>query len=449
MKLLKIGISGVRGIVGETITPELVMNFASAFGTFLNSKPILVARDTRISGPMLHSACLSALISTGCDVLDLGICPTPILQCMIKKLRAKGGISISAGHNDIRWNALTFINQEGTYLNAFQGEEVLDIYHLGKFTNVPSEKLGIIESANNYLDFYFKKLSKFLDTQAIKKANLKIIIDPCNGAGTKGVDFLSRYLNFELVTVNNEPNGYFPHDPEPRPRNAQQVASIIKIVKADVGFVLNSDVSRVSLVAEDGETLSEEYTLPLIANHYLKKNPGTIITNHSTSRMIEDVAKENNCTVIKTKVGQSYSIQSLIHEDGVMAGEGSGGIAIAEFQRAFDGFLAMGLILEIMAKRKKNISQLIKELPKYNIVKEKIYCPPTKIHSVVNEVKKLYLNREMNSSDGIRVDLDNGWIHVRTSATEPMVRVIAEDRTNEGAQEKAEKVIKFVSLLLK
>lgn len=449
MKLLKIGISGVRGIVGETITPELVMNFACAFGTYLNSKPVLVARDTRISGPMLHSSCLSALISTGCDVLDLGICPAPILQYMVKKLKAKGGISISAGHNDIKWNALTFINQDGTYLSTFQGEEVLDIYHLGKFTKASSDKLGRIKSADNYLDFYFKNLSKFLDVQTIKNANLKVIIDPCNGAGSKIIDLFSQYLNFELVPVNNEPNGYFPHDPEPRPRNAQQVASIIKIVKADVGFVLNSDVSRLSLVAEDGETLSEEYTLPLVANHYLKKNQGTIITNHSTSKMIEDVAKENNCPIIKTKVGQSYPIQSLIHEDAVLAGEGSGGIAIAEFQPAFDGFLTMGMILEIMAKREKKISQLIKELPKYHIVKEKMYCPPTKIHSVVNEVKRLYLNREINSSDGIRVDFNNGWIHVRASATEPMIRIVSEGKSKEEAQKSAEEVINFISLLLK
>ncbi|MBC8357713.1 MAG: phosphoglucosamine mutase [Candidatus Aminicenantes bacterium] len=449
MKLLKIGISGVRGIVGETITPELVMNFACAFGTYINSKPVLMGRDTRISGPMLHSACISALTSTGCDVIDLGICPTPILQYMVKKLRAKGAISITAGHNDIKWNALIFINQEGTYLNTFQGEEVLDIYHLGKFAKASTDKLGRISSANNYSDVYFKNLSKFLDVQTIKKADLKVIIDPCNGAGAKSIDALSQHLNFELVSVNNEPNGFFPHDPEPRPRNAQQVASIIKVIKADVGFILNSDVSRVSLVAENGETLSEEYALPLIASHYLKKTPGAIITNFSTSKMIEDVAQYNNCTIIKTKVGQSHSIQTLIHEDAVMAGEGSGGIAIPEFQPTFDGFLTIGLILEIIAKRKKKISQLIKELPKYHIVKEKIYCPPTKVHSVVNGVKKLYPNQEINDSDGIRVDLDNGWVHIRASVTEPMIRIIAEDKSKEGAQESAEKVINFISSLLK
>ncbi len=449
MKLLKIGISGVRGIVGETITPDLVMNFACAFGTYLNSKRVLLARDTRISGPMLHSACLSALISTGCDVLDLGVCPTPILQHTVKKLRAKGAISISAGHNDIEWNALTFINQEGTYLNAFQGEEVLDIYHLGKFKKVSSEKLGRIKSVDNYLDVYFKSLKRFLDAQAIRKSGLKVVIDPCNGAGAKIIDQLSCFLNFELVPVNNEPNGYFPHDPEPRPRNAQQVASIIKVVKADVGFVLNSDVSRVSLVAEDGETLSEEYTFPLIASYYLKKKPGAVISNHSTSAMVDDVARENNCPLVKIRVGQSFSIQSLVNEAGVIAGEGSGGVAIAEFQPAFDGFLAMGMVLETMARTKKKISQIIAELPRYHRVKEKIYCPPPKVHSVVNEVQKLFPEQKIDSSDGIKIEFEEGWLHIRASATEPMIRVIAEDRSKDKAQERAEKAIDFISTLIK
>lgn len=449
MKLLKIGISGVRGIVGETITPELVMNFACAFGTYLNSKRVLVARDTRVSGPMLHSACLSALVSTGCDVTDFGVCPTPVLQFMVKTYRAKGAIAITAGHNDAEWNALTFINQDGTYLNAFQGEEVLDIYHLGRFKKVSSERLGRIESSGSHLETYFKSLSSFLDVQAIQRANLKVIIDACNGAGAKIIDAFSRYLNFELVPVNNEPSGYFPHDPEPRPRNAQQVASIVKVVKADAGFVLNSDVSRVSLVAEDGEALSEEYTFPLTAGYYLQRKPGPIITTHSTSRMIDDVARDSGCPLVKTKVGQSYCIQSLVQEDGVIAGEGSGGVAIPAFQPAFDGFLTMGMVLEIMASSKKKISQIVQELPRYHRVKEKIYCPPPKIHSAVNEARELFPGQEIDSSDGIKVESETGWVHVRASATEPMIRVIAEDRSREKAQENAEKVINFISSLLK
>ncbi len=449
MKLLKIGISGIRGIVGETIVPELVMDFACAFGTYLDSKKVLVGRDTRISGSMLHEATLAALVSTGCTALDLGICPTPIIQYMVKHFKAKGAVSITAGHNDLKWNALTFINQDGTYLNMFQGEEVLDIYHLGKFTKASVDHLGKIELIDDYLNFYFKKLRNFLNAEAIKKARFKVVIDPCNGAGAKIIDVFSQQMGFELIAVNNEPNGYFPHDPEPRPRNAQEVASVLKVVNADVGFLLNSDASRISFVSENGETLSEEFTLPLIAKYYLDKNPGIVVTNHSSSRMIEEVARGKSCPLVKVKVGQSYSIQSLINEDGVMAGEGSGGIAIPAFQSAFDGFLTMGLILEIMAVRNKKVSELVDELPRYHIVKEKIYCPPTKIHSVVNEAKNIYADRSVDTSDGIKIEDKDGWIHIRTSATEPMIRVIAEDRSKEKARERVEEAMNFISVLVK
>ncbi len=434
--------------MGETITPRLVMDFASAFATFLNSQKVLLGRDTRVSGPMLHSAAISALLAAGCDILDLGICPAPILQYLVKRLKAKGAISISAGHNDSNWNALTFINQEGTYLNEYQGEEILDIYHLGKFNKASSARLGKIKQQKNYLDIYFKSLTQFLDSETIKKASLKIVIDPCNGGGAGIVDLFCQYLNCELVPVNNEPSGYFPHDPEPRPRNAQEVASITKIVKANVGFLLNSDVSRASVVTEDGETLSEEYTFPLVTNYYLKKRPGIVISNHCTSRMIEDAARCFGCHVVKTKVGQSYSIQSMIDEGAIMAGEGSGGVAIGEFQPAFDAFLTMGMILEMMARKKKKISELTEQLPRYYIVKEKIYCPPVKAHSIVSELKKLYSHREVNVLDGIKVEKEDGWIHIRVSATEPMIRIISESQSREKAKERMERAANFISQLV-
>jgi phosphomannomutase len=449
MKLLKIGISGVRGIVGESITPRLVMDFAGAFGTFVNAKPVLVARDTRISGPMLHAACTSALLSSGCSVLDLGVCPTPILQLLVKPLRAMGGISITAGHNDIRWNALTFVSRDGTYLNSFQGAEVLDIYHLGKFKKVTTDRLGRIKDVERAADTYFEKLADFINSASVAQAGLKVVIDACNGAGAPYLGRLAETLGFALIPINHEPNGFFPHDPEPRPRNAQQVVSIIKAVGADVGFLLNSDVSRVSIVTETGESLSEEFTFPLVANDLLKDHCGPVITNLSTSRMIEDVTRSRNCPLIRTKVGQSYAIQSLLQENGVMAGEGSGGVALAKFQPAFDGFLTMGAILEAMARRAKKISELVDELPRYHIVKEKIYCAPTKIHSVVNEVKRFFHKYDLDTSDGIRVEDKHGWVQIRASVTEPMIRIIAEDQAKDRARQRADEVIHFINRIIK
>jgi phosphomannomutase len=448
MKLLKIGISGVRGIVGDSMTPKLIMDFAAAFGTYVDSKPVLVGRDTRISSPMLHAACLASLLSTGCEVLDLGLCPTPILQYQVRKSKAKGGISITAGHNDIKWNALAFINRDGTYLNPFQGAEVLDIYHLGKFKKVRTDDLGRVRDAEHYADEYFEGLRAFLDTEAIRKAGLKVVIDASNGAGANFLEPMACALGFELIPVNNEPNGFFPHDPEPRPRNAQQVVSIMKVVGADIGFLLNSDVSRISVVTETGESLSEEFTFPLVADEYLKDRCGPVVTNFSTSRMIEDVARNRGCPLVRTKVGQSYAVHSLLQEEAVLAGDGSGGVAFAAFQPAFDGFLTMGFILGTMARQGKTISRLVGELPRYHIVKEKIYCPPARVHSIVSEVKKFFRRHEVDTSDGVRVEDKSGWVQVRASGTEPMIRIIAEDQLKNKARERADEVINFINVLI-
>ncbi|MGA2533767.1 MAG: phosphoglucosamine mutase [Candidatus Aminicenantales bacterium] len=448
MKLLKIGISGVRGIVGETITPELVMDFACAFGTQLKGGRVLVGRDTRTSGPMLQRSVLASLASTGCGVLDMGICPTPVLQKRVKDLRAAGGISITAGHNTAEWNALTFINREGTYLNEFQGQAVLDVYHLEKFRKAPLSRLGRVRPEACGATPYFQALGRFLDTEAVSRRGFKVVIDPCNGAGAGVVDDFCRGLGCELVPVNNEPTGFFVHDPEPRPRNAGEVASVVGITGADAGFLLNSDASRVSIVAEDGETLSEEYALPLIASHYLVKDPGPVITNTSTSRMIEDVAARRGVPVIKTKVGQSHVVQALLSEEGSLGGEGSGSVAVRRFHPAYDAFLAMGLLLEAMAVTGKTMSGLVAELPKYHIVKEKIYCPPSRVHSVVAETRRLFPHDEILSVDGVKVEKKEGWVHVRASATEPMIRIIAENVSQAKAREDLDRVTAFISELV-
>lgn len=446
MKLLKVGLSGVRGIVGETLTPELAMDFASAYGTFLGPGRILVGRDTRLSGPMLRAAAVSALLAAGCDVVDLGICPTPILQFLVRALKARGGLSITAGHNGADWNALTFINRDGTYLNEFQGNEVLDLYHLEEFAKAPSEGLGRLAAAPaGAAQRYFKTLSRFIRTEAIRKAGFKVVIDSCNGAGAGFADEFCRTLGCELVPVNDQPSGFFPHDPEPRPRNAGEVASIARITSAQAGFLLNSDASRLSCVAEDGETLSEEYAFPVIADHILSRRRGPVVTNPSTSRMIEDVARRHGCPVIRARVGQGHVIQTLLAEDAVLAGEGSGSVAVPAFQPAFDAFLMMGLILEAMALREKTLGELVRELPKYHIIKEKIACLPERVHTIVHEVRALFPGRNLLLLDGVRAENEEGWIHVRASATEPMIRIIVENTSLEKAQAEMERISSFIS----
>jgi len=451
MKLLKIGISGVRGIIGESMTPRLALDFAAAFGSFAGGRAVLLGRDTRISSPMLRAACLAALTSTGCDVVDLGVCPTPILQYLVrsqnKRRRAGGGISITAGHNDIAWNALAFVGPEGTSLNAFQGQEVLDIYHLGKFRKASADRIGKVGDGADRTGLYFEALARFVGAGDIRPARLKAVIDAVNGAAAPYLARFAEALGFQLIPVNDEPNGFFPHDPEPRPRNAQQVVAVLKAVGADAGFLLNSDASRVSVVAENAEPLSEEYTFPLLADDFLRRRRGPVVANLSTSRMIEDVARSRNCPLVRTKVGQSHAVQALLQEEAVLAGEGSGGVAVPAFQPAFDAFLTMGMLLSVLARTGKRLSRLVEALPRYHIVKEKIHCPPARIHSVVNEVKRHFRRHELDTSDGVRVEDKSGWVQVRTSGTEPMIRVIAEDRSPEKARERADEAIRFIAPL--
>lgn len=449
MKLLKIGIAGVRGIVGETITPGLILNFACAFGTWLGEGPVLLGRDTRKSGPMLHHACRSALISTGCDVLDLGICPTPVLQYLVKEMGARGGISITAGHNSSEWNAITFINQDGTYLTPFQGDEVLDMFHLGQFTKMPVSSLGNARELQNYEKTYFDGLCRFVDVAAIKAAGFRIVVDCCNGSGAGIIDELGRCLGVEMVAVNNERSGYFPHDPEPLPRNAQQTSSVLKVLGAAAGFLTNSDVSRISLVTADGACLSEELTFPLIARSVLSRHPGPVIANLMTSRMIDDVASAFGSPVIRTRVGQSHVIEGMVIEDGVVAGEGSGGIAVASFQRAFDGFLIISLVLEAMATRGKSLGDLVAELPKYHIIKRQVACPLPRAYSLVDEVREHHKGEWIETQDGLRLDTGTGWIHLRVSATEPIVRIHVEDAAEDTANEQADEITHLISGLVR
>ena len=443
-RLLRFSASGVRGIVGQTLTPELVTDLACAFGTFLQSGAVVVGRDPRRSGEMVKASVVAGLLSTGRHVVDLGICPMPIIQFMVRELCASGGIAITAGHNDARWNALGFINSTGAHLDPYQGEEVLDVFHSGEFTKQPWNALGTIEHKNDYLSIYLDRLDGFLDVDAIRASEFKVIIDPCNGAAAGIVDLFCKRLGCQLIPINNEPTGMFPHDPEPRPRNASQIASIVKPVQADIGFLLSSDAARLSVVTYLGQAVSEEYTFPLVLEHFLGRIKGPVVTNFSTTKMVDDIARRYGCPLIKSQVGHVYSLHTALTEDAVIAGEGCGTVAVPQFHPGFDAFLAMGLVLEMMAVRDKKVSELLNELPRYHIVKEKVYCPPESVHRVMHAVRLHYATLKPDLTDGARVDWDSGWIHVRASTTEPMIRVRAEGEDETVINEVVDELVETI-----
>ena len=447
MKTLRISSFGIRGFVGESLTPKVIIDFTSAFATFLEGGRVLVGRDTRYSSAMIHSAVVSSLLSAGCEVHDYGVCPAPMLQFSVKAAGAAGGISISGGHNPMGWNALTLLDNDGALLTPLGGEAVLDVFHAGDYRKQDWQHMGAVREVGDFVDPYFDALEKHIDVEAIRAAKLTALIDPVGGAGCAYLEPFARRFGFALVPVNAQPSGYLSREAEPRPRSALQMASIIRHLKGDVGFVLSSDMGRLSLVTEDGEPASEEYTFAVIADHVLGRRAGPVVTNCCTTRTIDDIAARYKVPVIKTPVGQAYVIAAVMDEQGVIGGEGSGSVTLPDFSRGFDGFLMMALILEAMAKRGKSLSSLIKALPRYHIVKKRVLCDSRRGYRALEMLKdnlRASPGGKVDYTDGIRVDWEDGWVHVRASQTEQMVRVISESRNRQVAAQRADDLARSI-----
>ena len=429
MKPLKIGISGVRGIVGETFTPELVVGFAQAFATYLDSGRILVCRDTRQSGPMMRSAVMAGLLAAGCEVIDLGICPTPSLQLAVKWLHAQGGISITAGHNPAPWNALKFVRGDGLYLNTAQAEELLDIYHQGEFTKATWDQIQTKVESGDAIIHHIEALKSAFDTEAIRSRRFTVAVDCCNGACSLLTPRWLEGLGCEVLAVNDDPTAPFPHSPEPKPETMAQLRAVVKAGRADIGFAHDADGERLGIVSEKSEPLSEEMTLTLAAEIKLSQKVGPVVTNISTSSAIDQVAARHGASVVRTPVGQAYISEAMIEHRAVIGGEGSGGVAIPEVHPTNDSSAMIGLILEHLAQSGKRVSELAQQMPHLTMLKQNIAVEPNRIYSMLQGLRREVENESAAASDlsdGIKVSWPDGWVHVRASNTESMIRIIAE-----------------------
>ncbi len=447
MRTLRVSSFGIRGFVGESLAPKVLIDFTSAFATFVQGRRVLIGRDTRYSSPMIHSAVLSGLLSAGCEVIDFGICPTPIVQFSVVPMKAAGALSISGGHNPMGWNALILIGSDGSLLSPLGGENVLDVFHAGDFRKEDWQHMGTVVNAGDFITPYFDALEKHIHVAAIRKAGFSVLIDPVGGAGCSFLEPFAARFGFSLVPINAQPSGYLAREAEPRPRSALQMASIIQRLGGHVGFVLSSDMGRMSLVTEDGEPVSEEYTFAVIADHVLGRKAGTIVANCCTTRAIDDIARLRNSTVVKTPVGQAYVVSALMDEQGILGGEGSGSVALPGFSRAFDGFLMMALVLEAMAEQGKPLSEMIRGLPHYHIVKRRVLCDSRKGYRALEVLRGRLEKRgdgHPDLTDGIRVDWEDGWVHARVAQTEQMIRVISEARDREVAEQRAEDVARII-----
>ena len=434
MKPLKIGITGVRGIVGETFTPEVAVEFSQAFGTYLDGGRIVVCRDTRASGPMVRAAVMAGLLAAGCEVIDLGVCPTPSLQLAVTWLKADGGIAITAGHNPSQWNALKFVRGDGLYLNPMQAEELLDIFHQGEFAKATWDRIQPAIQHQDAIEHHVELLKNAFDVQGVKTRRLKVAVDCCNGACSHLIPRWFQELGCEVLAINDDPRAPFPHRPEPNPETMAQLSAVVKAGHADIGFAHDADGERLGIVTELGQPLSEELTLALATRIRLEQNAGTVVTNISTTSAIDRIAALYGGTVVRTQVGQTYISEGMIEHNAILGGEGSGGVTVPELHLTHDSAAAVGLILEGLARTGKQVSEVVQELPRFIMLKHNVPVEPDRLYSVLQNFRTAIEGEQLtyDLTDGIKVVMPQGWIHVRASNTESMIRIIveAEEATN-------------------
>jgi len=443
MHFLRLGIAGMRGEVGSGLTPLLAINYAAALGTWIDGGSVVVGTDTRNSSPMFYSAVVSALLGCGCQVYDAGICPAPLLHFLVPHLHADAGILIGAGHHPANWNALVALGGNGAYLNAIQVQELLDIYHSGEYRYCEGDRLGRVSPIpDTAADSYLDQLLAPIEVSSIVEAGYTVIADFCNGSGSIMAAKLASRLGLNLISLNDTLSGILPHDPEPRPRSSTQVQSIMAPLHAAIGFVFNSDMSRIAVVTDDGETLSEEYSFPLAAQHILSRLPSgqTVVTNPCSTRTLDDVAARYGAEVIKTKVGQAFIVDAMLENHAVLGGDGSGSVVMANGVGGYDSFLVMVLLLEAMAVHKTRVSELVAALPRYHLQKRKFTCPAANAYKLLRHLKTAFPDARITEEDGTRFDWRDGWVHLRCSATEPVIRMIVEWRTREEAEDRAMQV---------
>ena len=432
-KLLK-SISGIRGIVGKTFTASEVLKFSSAFGNYCKGGKVVLGRDTRKSGEVFNGTVLSGLLCTGCEVIDLGVCPTPTVGIAVKELKAKGGIMITASHNPAEWNGLKFFNSDGIFLDEKEGKKLFSLAEK-KMGYSDWDSLGKVRLDQSWIEKHIQRILNlsFIDENKIKKRNFKVVLDCNNGAGSRIAPSLLRELGCNLIELNCGLSGDFIHRPEPVPENLDLLCRKVKQAKADLGFACDPDADRLAIVSEKGIPLGEEYTLALCVDFVLSKRLSDVGINVSTSKVIEDIARKYGVKVFRSKVGEVYVVSLLKKIKGIIGGEGNGGVILPENHYGRDAQVGMALILQYLAESDKRISQLKESLPQYYIQKDKM-----KLSGDFDAKMRRYLRKfrpaKINNLDGVKIEFENSWINIRKSNTEPIIRVMAEAKSQKEAE---------------
>lgn len=441
MPTLMISISGIRGIVGDGLDPEVIVRSTAAFADFCGKGKIVVGSDGRISGEMVRNLVNGTLIAKGNDVIDIGICPTPTVLFSVKHLNAAGGIQISASHNPNEWNALKLLNSNGEFLSPEENIKFLQMMddatrnfaawnNIGKLTDY---KKGLDNHINAVLNM------KYIDVEKIKGRKFRVLLDCVNGAGAYSMPKLLKKLGCKVIELNCEKNGVFPRLPEPIPENLTETFEAVKKHKADIGIVVDPDVDRLVLITEEGEPFGEENTITQAVKYYLSKKKGNVVVNLSTTRAVDDVAIEHGCEVFRAPVGEANVVKKMKEVEAVIGGEGSGGVIVPNVNFGRDALVGTVITLQLLAKARCKMSTLKKNLPEYHIVKKKIEIADADPDELLKKLVEKYKSEKINLEDGLRIDFQDHWVHLRKSNTEPIIRCIVEAKTKEEAEKFAEK----------
>lgn len=445
---LMISVSGIRGIFGSHLTPENIVKFTAAYGTWLDGGTVVVGRDSRVTGQICEDIVCATLQSVGCDVVKAGIAPTPTVAMGVLKHSAKGGLIITASHNPEQWNALKMLNEKSEFLDPEQGKKVLEITENNKISYKPFDKIGSVIEDKELLSYHIQKILDlpYIDRGTIKKRNFTVAVDAVNGAGSVALPQLLEALGVKVHKLNCEPTGIFPHNPEPLPEHLEEICKFVKKNSCDLGVVTDPDGDRLALVDENGSLFGEEYTQVSAFDFMLEQNPGDTATNLSSSRAADDITQKYGHTCHRASVGEINVVKVMQEKDAVISGEGNGGVINPDLHAGRDALVGTAMVLQLLANRELKASEYRAGLPDYNMVKQKIQLSDLGVDAdeLLKKVADTFSNEKVNTLDGVKIDFDEGWVHFRKSNTEPIVRVYSEGSNKKEAHALADKVLNVI-----
>jgi phosphomannomutase len=459
MTLIK-SISGIRGTIGgppgDALTPVDIVKFTAAYGTWIKArkgKKIVIGRDARPSGQMVSTLVCSTLQALGLDIIDLGLSTTPTVEIAVAKEKAHGGIILTASHNPVQWNALKLLNEKGEFISAADGEELLKIAEKESFDFATVDNIGEQTFNTTYIKRHVDLVMNYplVDVKAIKKAKFKVAVDAVNSTGGIAVPMLLKELGVKVVELYCEPNGQFPHNPEPLPEHLKEISRVVKEEGCNLGIVVDPDVDRLALIMEDGQPFGEEYTLVAVADYVLKKRKGNTVSNLSSTRALRDVTEDAKGQYFAAAVGEVNVVATMKETKAVIGGEGNGGVIVPDFHYGRDALIGIALLLTHLAESELALSELRKKYPAYFMSKNKIeLTPDIDVDHVLRSVQEKYRSEKVNTIDGVKIDFEKEkeWVHLRKSNTEPIIRIYAESRSEQKAAELAQRVIQDIRQII-